>query len=65
MQRPPGPNDELRYACVKRSMGAIKFVLSERRKIYKEINAKEEEQAASVAENDRTVEGTTDTKVGP
>lgn len=37
--RPPSPSEELRYACVKRSMGGIKHVLDERRKIYRKINA--------------------------
>ena len=40
MSRP----DENRYIKVKRSMGAIKFVLNERKKIEALINSKEQHQ---------------------
>lgn len=44
--------DENRYIRVKRSMGAIKFVLNERKKIDALINSKEEHQKVSVSSLD-------------
>ena len=46
-QRPLLPTEEFRYIKVKRSMAAIKFVLSERRKIENELNNKEPESHAA------------------
>jgi hypothetical protein len=48
MQRPTTIADESRYRSVKRSMGAIKFVLDERRKI-KAIIEKSAENSQNAA----------------
>lgn len=47
-QRPTLPTEENRYISVKRSMGAIKFVLSERKKIMNAL--KEGKEGGSVVE---------------
>ena len=55
--RPQAPKDDARYMKVKRSMGAIKFVLNERSKIRKELQLTQMLESISFDSDDAAAGG--------